>query len=193
REPITFENLKRHIGSPLLQTAQKVLGGDPPKEELEHFCERFNVFMAQTFFDGLEELPGAKWILRELRGQGYKVALLTNKQRTSTEKVCAHVGIGRLLTTIIATDLDKPELRKPEPAYAQLALEQMEAKAEEVVLIGDSETDFLAAKAGNFANCYLVTTGTHSEKELLEIGAPQKNIFPDLWRLGEKVFDLISP
>jgi phosphoglycolate phosphatase len=190
REPLTFDDLKRRIGAPILQTAEELLG-PIAHDELLLFCAKVNDVMAKSFTEGLEELPGAKWILRGLKCSGRKVALFTNKQRSHAVKICSLFGMDKFLTTIIATELGATTMRKPEPNYSQFALKQLEVDANETVLIGDSEIDFFAAKAGNFAHCYLVTTGTHTADDLHAIGVHQQDIFTNLLSLGEKVFDLV--
>jgi hypothetical protein len=57
-------------------------------------------------------------------------------------------------------------------------------------MVGDSEIDFLAARAGDFGHCYLVTTGTHSADDLAAVGVPRPCIFDGLRRLGEGPFQL---
>ncbi|MDR0340312.1 MAG: HAD hydrolase-like protein, partial [Puniceicoccales bacterium] len=66
----------------------------------------------------------------------------------------------------------------------------LSGKAEETALVGDSNIDLLATRAGNFAHCYLVTTGTHGREELLAAGARNEDIFPNLSALATSAFGL---
>jgi phosphoglycolate phosphatase len=82
--------------------------------------------------------------------------------------------------------LDTPWL-KPQPEFAQHALNTLHARAETTCLIGDSPYDIEAGKNAHFP-CYCVTTGTHSAAELSVAGA--NGIFPSLTALGRNVFSL---
>ncbi|MDR3316835.1 MAG: HAD family hydrolase [Puniceicoccales bacterium] len=192
RKPMAFEELKKHIGPPLRQTVQEFLGDGGTDHCVDDFCARFRRLMLDTFSEGLAELPGARWILRSLRQAGYRTALFTNKQRVYAEKICAFCGFSGDLDALVATDPGPDAPKKPELRYAQIAFRTLGVAPEQSVLVGDSETDFFAARAGNFAHCYLLTTGTHGAGELIAVGAGKEDIFPDLRTLGKVVFGLRS-
>ncbi|MDR2663924.1 MAG: HAD hydrolase-like protein [Puniceicoccales bacterium] len=189
REPLPEEHLRSLIGPPLRDTARAILGPEDDRT-LEQFCELYRKHMAETLEDGLVELPGARWILKELGRQGRSLALFTNKQRIFAERICRILGLDRFLQAVVATDGTASCPRKPEAACSRLALGALSALPEESVLVGDSPIDLLAARAGNFARCCLVTTGTHGREGLLAAGASAAEIFPDLPSLGASVFGL---
>ncbi|MDR0679202.1 MAG: HAD hydrolase-like protein [Puniceicoccales bacterium] len=189
REPLEDKYLRSLIGPPLRSTAWTILG-QTDSQTVDHFCELYRKHMAETLEDGLMELAGARWILEGLGRQGRKVALFTNKQQVFAERICQILGLDRFLEAIVATEGTVDGLRKPEAAYSQFALKTLSALPEETALVGDSDIDFFAARAGSFAHCYLVTTGTHGREALLAARAQEEDIFPNLSELGTSAFGL---
>jgi phosphoglycolate phosphatase len=184
-----YGELKKRIGPPLSVTVAETIGGKD-RDLIDRFCKRFRTLMQETFRDGLEEMPGATWLLNGLRLRGYRLAIFTNKQRRTVEAIAAHLGFDRFLDGIIATEEGMNCPRKPEIAFSRHALEVLHTTGEWATMVGDSEVDMLAAAAGNFRACYAVATGTHGAEELRKLGMPRESIFQDLHHLGEAIFKI---
>ncbi|MDR3117355.1 MAG: HAD family hydrolase [Puniceicoccales bacterium] len=184
-----YADLKKRIGPPLPVTVAELVGRPDP-DLVERFCRRFRAHMQETFLDGLEELPGASWILDQLHRSGRHLAIFSNKQIRTVEAICGHLGFDKFLAGIVATEerVDCP--RKPEAAFSRHALAQLKTTAELATLVGDSAVDHRAALAGNFAKTYTVATGTHDRDELVAQGIPPDSIFANLFALGTAVFHL---
>jgi phosphoglycolate phosphatase len=186
----SYADLKKRIGPPLPVTVAELVGGTANPDLIERFCRRFRAHMQETFLDGLDELPGATWILDQLHRSGYHLAVFTNKQCRTVEAICTHLGFDKFLSGIVATEERTDCPRKPEPGFSQHALAQLKTTAEHATMVGDSAVDHRAALAGNFAKSYSVATGTHSKEELVAQGIPAESIYSDLHALGTAVFHL---
>ncbi|MDR2030532.1 MAG: HAD family hydrolase [Puniceicoccales bacterium] len=185
----SFADIKKRIGPPLAATVAELLDRAEP-ELVDRFCRRFRAHMQETFLDGLDELPGAGWILDQLHRQGYHLAIFTNKQFRTVEAICTHLGFDKFLAAIVATEERTDCPRKPEPRFSLHALATLKTTAEQATMVGDSAVDHRAAVAGNFVKSYSVTTGTHGREELIEQGVPADTIFSDLFTLGMSAFHL---
>jgi AHBA synthesis associated protein len=88
---------------------------------------------------------GAMGLLAELRGAGVRLAVATGKTRDRAEQVLAAVGLLRYLDAVCGSD----EVRhgKPAPDIVRLALERLDARAEEAVMVGDSILDLQSGRA----------------------------------------------
>ena len=86
---------------------------------------------------------GIKEVLAELKKRGYKLAVLSNKPQRSTDKV-AEKYLQGLGFDFIAGQSDKIKC-KPDPAGALYVLQELGVKPENAYLVGDGETDVLAA------------------------------------------------
>ncbi len=160
----TYEEVKRAIGGGLPKAMAKFV----PEERLEEALAIYRPHWDATMLEGVELMPGARELLEALRGAGVTCGVFTNKHGPSGRKVCDALGVSDLLAEVVGAG-DTPWL-KPEPAFAQWALERMGAEAATTCLVGDSPFDVEAASRVGMGFVG-VTTGTHSEAQLREAGA----------------------
>lgn len=88
-------------------------------------------------FDGINE------VVSELKNRGYKLAVLSNKPQHSTNKV-AEKYLSGLGFDYIAGQSETIKC-KPDPAGALYVLDKLGVKPENAYLVGDGETDVMAA------------------------------------------------
>ncbi len=91
-----------------------------------------------------------------LKTLGYRLAIITNKNTAFTQPILQDLGIVDLFELLISGDTLAQ--KKPHPAQLHYALAQLNASAEQCVMIGDSKNDILAAKAANI-DCVGLTYG----------------------------------
>lgn len=110
---------------------------------------------------------GIPALLRALRAQGVKVAVLSNKYDPASKRLIAHFFPG-------LTDLalgERPGVpRKPDPTSVKEVLETLGARASETLYIGDSGVDMQTAKNAGLDSVG-VTWGFRSRETLTENGA----------------------
>ena len=88
--------------------------------------------------------PGAKAMLKTLQAEGYKLAVMTNFNADRVfQRVIDYVGIRPYLDLCISSA--SVEFRKPDTKIFNIALERWDALAYEVVVVGDSLADDIAA------------------------------------------------
>ncbi|MCX7881606.1 MAG: HAD family hydrolase [Brevinematales bacterium] len=84
-------------------------------------------------------------LLRCLAEEGYVHAIVTGKGRRSLAISLRKLGItGYFSTAVTGNDVENP---KPHPESLRFALQKIGASPDEAIMIGDSEVDYLAAKA----------------------------------------------
>ncbi len=103
-------------------------------------------------------IKGVKTVLRKLKKQGYKLALLSNCSHIEIDAILKAVKIDKSLFNIIigSNDVTKP---KPWPDEILKAKRLLNAKT--VYMVGDTIYDIEAGKKAN-AKTVAVLTGTHS-------------------------------
>ena len=181
-----YAKVRATVGGSVPITLSKLCGDDKVAVAEPLFRKHFE----EIIFDDLFTLPGADWLLENLKKRGDKLGVFTNKYAGHTHSVLAHLGLDQWLDVIIGTGDPKCLYRKPDPLFTAHALEQMDCASEEALMIGDSPYDLAAAEAGCIA-CHLVATGSHSAEELSEYILPNY-IYKDLHELGEKLFGLAA-
>lgn len=89
--------------------------------------------------------PGVREMLVDLQKSGARLAICTNKPEIATRSLLGALDLDRFFPTIIGGDTTAR--RKPDPLPMQAALERMQARLDEAVMIGDSPNDVAAARA----------------------------------------------
>ncbi|MFS4438571.1 HAD family hydrolase [Paracoccaceae bacterium GXU_MW_L88] len=101
--------------------------------------------------------------LKALADEGYAMAIVTNDGETSARGQMAHFGVERYFRAVVG--FDSGFGAKPDPGMVTAALEKLDRKASDAVMIGDSIADMKAGRAAG-CTCVAVLTGTRSREEL---------------------------
>lgn len=172
----------------VMYTAERYLPGMFTRAELlQRFGESFDDFVASIDISGKEMLnpkeifgtyisymndnqerqdrlfPFVKEGLELLRSKGYRMAIVTNKQRELTEKGLRMAEIFQLFDTIVTVDDVKEG--KPSAEPLRKAMTKLGVPADEVLMIGDSKYDLLAAKAAGVKSVLLQWYGCEQPAE----------------------------
>jgi len=155
----TMAQVRAAVGGGLENAIARIAGPDMVARALPIYREYWD----RTMLDDVTLLPGARELLATLKARGFQTAVFTNKLGPSARRICAHLGIDPFLAGVFGAT-DTPWL-KPERAFADYTLAQLQADPRATLLVGDSPYDIQAAhNAGLPAWC--VSTGTHTATEL---------------------------
>ncbi len=106
--------------------------------------ELFNQFYAECGHALSQLYPTVKETLQRLYDAGYKLALVTNKPSVFVPEILQQHHLSDLFVDVIGGE-DFP-LRKPDPMALNWLLDKHGLSAEEILMVGDSKNDVLAAK-----------------------------------------------
>ena len=174
------------VGGGIQLTLTRLIGAQAAPAAVPHFHTHF----ADNLYDGLEWLPGAKWLLESLHARGdCQLAVFTNKPGVYSRKIADYLGLAPLLAANVGAG-DTPYC-KPDPAFSQYILEQLDADPSSTLMVGDSPFDYQAAQAGGF-NSLLVSTGTH-DAAALRAETAASVIYSNLYELAAAHFQLTPP
>jgi len=100
---------------------------------------------------------GVAWGLAELHAQGFMLAVVTNKSRSIAVELLTRTSLAQWIDVVVGGDGGLP--RKPHPQPLLAACEKLGVPAAQAVMVGDSQTDVLAARAAGLAGVVCVPYG----------------------------------
>lgn len=172
------EGIIETFGEPLFITMEKLLPQIPVEEGVSIYRE----YHYSNFTDLIDVFPGIIDLLKELKSRGYKVGLVTSRLRQTTDIGLQKYEMEQYFDAIVTcddTDKHKPD---PEPIY--IALDRLDSKAEESIMIGDSMFDILCAKNAGVKAGLVSWALAFSEEDKIGVNAPDYII--------EKAEDLLN-
>ena len=143
-------------------------------EYAPYYCEHCDVLTVPY--------PGAVEIVQRLKEAGYLVAMITNKTQKTAERVMGKFFPTEAFTFLWGNDGVRP--LKPSLESAKLACKTLGVEPEEVLFVGDGDTDMEYASKSGFIACG-VTWGYRSREVLKQFGA---HMLVDSFAELEKLF-----
>ncbi|MBR4388684.1 MAG: HAD family hydrolase [Prevotella sp.] len=163
----TVEEVRQFVGNGVRVLMQKAV---PEGEENPVFEEALDIFRQHYMLHGQEHTapyPGIMDMLRWLRHEGKKIAVVSNKFDAATKQLCSHYFPGLVDVAIGESDGIR---RKPAPDTVLTAMRLLGVEPHDSIYVGDSDTDILTAKNASIP-CLSVTWGFRDRQFLIEHGA----------------------
>ncbi len=104
----------------------------------------FNIYYQQRCGTRSHLYPHVRSVLTELKQQGVRLAVVTNKESRFTQTVLQAHALHDTFDMVISGDT--LPTKKPNPACIQHCLDRFGLKAQESIFIGDSSIDAVTAK-----------------------------------------------
>jgi len=163
-EPLTLEETKSVVGSPLKDTFAQMVGEENAEEATIIFRKRYKeVYLEKTL-----PMPYADEIIKCFYAKGLRLGVATNKHGGFSRKIVDHLGWGEAITSVVGEG-DTPK-SKPEPDMIFQNLENLSIDSNEALFIGDSPVDLKTGENASIKTI-AVPTGHHSREMLIEAGA----------------------
>jgi phosphoglycolate phosphatase len=142
-------------------------GGIPAGADLDAlFLEFLTRYTARPLRFGAT-YEGVRAVLEELRAGGVRLGLCTNKAQAPTDRLLAELDLERYFAVALGGDV--LPVRKPDPGHLRAVLERLGVDPPRAVMVGDSQTDLLTARAAGLP-CVLVSFG-YTRVAARELGA----------------------
>lgn len=120
-------------------------GGLPDGFDIEPHYKSFVAYYADNIAAGSAPFPGLLPLLERLRGEGVKLGVCTNKLEWLSIRLLDALDMSKYFRSVVGPDtlgIAKPDPRPFHESVARLGLDGSRA-----ILVGDSETDVLTARA----------------------------------------------
>lgn len=115
------------------------------KEKVDAMLRTFLSHYEDHIADHSRPFPGVDHALKRLAGEGAILAVCTNKMERYAVKLLDALALTQHFAFIAGSDTFP--YRKPDPRHLTDTIERAGGDAENAVLIGDSETDVITARA----------------------------------------------
>jgi 2-phosphoglycolate phosphatase len=147
--------------------AEALTGGAATAATQAQALELFLAYYAEQLFSRSRVYPEAMRTLRALEAKAIRVCCVTNKSSRFALPLLEQAGLARLLEFTLCAD--RTEDRKPSPVLLLQACERLELIPRELLYVGDSHTDVMAAHAAG-CGAVAVTFGYHKSGSLERVG-----------------------
>lgn len=134
-EPFTRDHIIPNMGKPLMEQMLMFTG----KTEVDDLIRIYREYNVRMHDELVREFPHVREVLAKLHANGIRMGVVTNKVRKTTEMGLKLFQLDRYMDTIVTVeDVSKA---KPDPEGIQVALNRLNAKPEETLMVGDSQYD----------------------------------------------------
>ncbi|MGR8932280.1 MAG: HAD family hydrolase [Gammaproteobacteria bacterium] len=160
--PVPTSDAAKDIIGLSLDNAVKTLFPNANADTREKLAAHYgqNFFSKETGPDDL--FPGVPDMLKQLKGQGYRLAIATGKKSPGLARAIAGTGVADLFCTTRCSD---QTASKPNPLMIDEIVSEMAVTKQRTLMVGDSVHDMQMALNAQVASV-AVTCGAHSEAQL---------------------------
>lgn len=167
-DPYPEEQYKYFVGNGMDKLIRAILPQDATEETFQTIREQYKARYLAHSLDRTRPYEGVVEVLKELKKEGFCLAVVSNKPDEQSQKVIKALFEPGLLDVVAGNRPGLPV--KPDPTLPKEVLSRLEADPGQSYFVGDSGVDMKTA-----LNCGLkgigVTWGFRTEEELWKAGA----------------------
>ncbi len=149
RRPLALDEVTSMIGEGaemLVGCALAATGGAPDRATVVSLTNRFVALYESRSAHETEPYPGVPEALAALRAEQLRLGLCTNKPEGATRVLLSALQLDSYFSIVVGGDTLEG-VRKPDPRPVQTVLRALDVSPARAVLIGDSRTDVVVARA----------------------------------------------
>lgn len=176
----TIDEVRSFVGNGVALLIERAIPNGRNNENFDKCLEIFKQNYSKNMNNKTKPYDGIEDVLRNLRAQGYKIAVVSNKFDAAVKDLCEKYFTG--LIDIAAGENEKLGIRKkPAPDTVNHVLKELNISNDEAVYVGDSDVDIQTAKNAKM-HCISVLWGFRTRSFLKEnhaeifVQAPQELI-----------------
>lgn len=163
----TEEETLKMVGNGIKMLVKRALPEEVEQNVFDEVFACFKAYYNEHYADFTAPYSGITETLKILKKQGYRLALVSNKQRDYLAKLYDMFFKDTIEYAIGETEGYAP---KPAPDMVNLALSKLGVKKEDAVYVGDSSVDIATARNSEMDGIF-VSWGFNTKRQLKENGA----------------------
>jgi phosphoglycolate phosphatase len=175
----TMDEVRRFVGNGVEKLMIRAIAGGKGNPKFDETFALFKEYYGIHCKDHTGPYPGILFLMEELKQQGIRMAIVSNKLDSAVKELDREYFSGY---TDAAIGEMEGVARKPAPDTVEKALAELGITRDEAIYVGDSDVDIETAKNAGLP-CVSVTWGFRDEAFLREHGAE---------RIIQKPFELLK-
>ena len=138
----SLEEVRTFVGNGIRLLIERSVPEGTSKELIDKTFECFKTYYAVHCNDKTKTYPGVMDMLKELKKNGYKIAVLSNKAQYAVTKLC-DIYFNNLLDDAVGAR--ENVAKKPSPDALYICAENNNINLNNVIYVGDSDVDVATA------------------------------------------------
>ena len=163
----SLAEVRTFVGNGIRLLIERSVPEGTSKELIDKTFECFKTYYAVHCNDKTKTYPGVMDMLKELKKNGYKIAVLSNKAQYAVTKLC-DIYFNNLLDDAVGAS--ENVAKKPSPDALYICAENNNINLNNVIYVGDSDVDVATANNAGVRGI-AVTWGFRSRELLIKCGA----------------------
>lgn len=163
----SLAEVRTFVGNGIRLLIERSVPEGTSKELIDKTFECFKTYYAVHCNDKTKTYPGVMDMLKELKKNGYKIAVLSNKAQYAVTKLC-DIYFNNLLDEAVGAR--ENVAKKPSPDALYICAENNNINLNNVIYVGDSDVDVATANNAGVKGI-AVTWGFRSRELLIKCGA----------------------
>jgi phosphoglycolate phosphatase len=148
RRPITMAEVRTFVGNgakALIARGCAASGDALDERSLDYYHAEFLRYYARNIAVGSEVFPGVLKLLKQCANEGILMGVCTNKVEDLSVRLIKALDMTEYFGAVVGPDTIN--IAKPDPAPYFETLKRLGVKPANSIMVGDSETDILTARA----------------------------------------------
>lgn len=171
----TIDEVREAIGNGVRLLMERILPKDIDKNLFEECLSEFKENYSKNMYNKTKPYDGVLDMLKALREEGYKIAVLSNKFDSAVKEL-SNKYFGELVDLAVGQKEGVKE--KPSPLGIQEIAKEFDTDIEACIMVGDSEVDIQTANNAGI-DCISVTWGYKNIDFLYDNGATKLVYAPE--------------
>lgn len=163
----SLAEVRTFVGNGIRLLIERSVPEGTSKELIDKTFECFKTYYAVHCNDKTKTYPGVMDMLKELKKNGYKIAVLSNKAQYAVTKLC-DIYFNNLLDDAVGAR--ENVAKKPSPDALYICAENNNINLNNVIYVGDSDVDVATANNAGVRGI-AVTWGFRNRELLIKCGA----------------------
>lgn len=144
RQPIDHDTVASWVGNGAPVLIRRALGPETSDEDIDRALAYFLQYYREHALDNTDLYPGVRTGLDRLRGDGVKMAVLTNKPVKISRSIIEGLGLADHFFQVYGGN--SFEQKKPDPVGVEKLIGEAGTSRDDTAMVGDSYVDIRTAR-----------------------------------------------